>query len=303
MEEFMRKSIIILAVIFLSFSFLSAQSYKGKQRGIQLDSDAMMQLFDQEPDLQKMAGFFFKMDYDQVEKLVKSKGLEADMEETTIYFDTKKMRADMTQDGEKFSYMMNFETNMMYTVMWDKKEYMEMDIDQMRQIQKQAMSQMDQQMEKMKGMMDQMPPEARAAMEKMYGKKDKNPPQVKPTGKTAKINGFNCKEYHIIWEDKISQYWITTDYNELRKTFEEFATSVPEMEDNDKAVWEQIGEGWPARDAEVSLDPMGMGASYSINEFYALEKTTHDAGTFTPPSGFKKKSMQEMMMDGMQDYE
>lgn len=294
----MRLFKIVFSIILL-FSVVHSQDYKGKQHGISLDTDAMMQLFDQEPDLQKMADFFFKMNYKEIIKQVKSKGLDAETEETTMYISNKKMRADMIQEGQKLSYILNFESNMMYTIMWDKKEYMEINIDQMRQMQKQAMSQMSQQMESMKGMMDQMPPEARAAMEKMYGQKKQTPPQVKNTGKTATINGFKCIEYIITEENKISQFWITTEYKDLRNIFEEFAKTMPEMQDEDQAIWNEIKEGWPASDAEVSFDAMGMGGSYSINEVYSIEKTSHPSDTFTPPSGFKKKSMQEMMMNGM----
>lgn len=298
----MRGLMLISIILIFAVSSLLAQGYKGKQHGISLDTDAMMQLFNDEPDLQKMADYFFKMDYDEIVKLVKSKGLDADIDETTMHISDKKMRADMMQDGKKLSYIMNFETNMVYTIMWDKKEYMEMNLDQMRQMQQQAMSQMSEQMEKMKGMMDQLPPEAKAAMEKMYGKKEQKPPVVKPTGKTSTINGFNCKEYIVSWEDRIAQYWITTKYSDLRNIFEEFATSMPDMEDDDTAVWESIVEGWPVRDSDVSFDPMGMGGSYNINEIYELQKADHDADTFNPPAGFKKKTMQDMMRDGMQDY-
>ncbi|MCB0282808.1 MAG: DUF4412 domain-containing protein [Calditrichae bacterium] len=293
------RSVKVFISLILLISYVYSQDFKGKQHGISLDTDAMMQLFDQEPDLQKMADFFFKMNYNEILKKVKNKGLDAETEETTMFISHKKMRADMVQDGQKLSYIMNFENNMMYTIMWDKKEYMEINIDQMQQMQKQAMSQMSQQMESMKGMMDQLPPEAKAAMEKMYGQKKQSPPQVTETGKTAVINGFKCKEYIIKMDDKISQYWITTEYKDLRKTFEEFAKAMPEMQNEDQAIWNEIKEGWPASDAEISFNTMGMGGSYSINEVYSIEKASHPADTFIPPAGFKKKSMQEMMMDGM----
>jgi len=280
---------------------ICAQSYFGKQHSLQLSEPDMMDLSGGQEDLDKLAGFFFELNYEQVLKKAKANGLSPETDEGTIYVDGKRFRMDIVSMGQKMSSIINMETRDMFLIMHDEKQYFAMNIDEMKAMQAKIKKDMAVQMESMKGMMDNMPPEAKAMMEKMSGQKKSAPPKVTATGKTKTVNGFSCKEYLVVKENEREHLWVTTEYSDLRNAFYELATAMPEADEQEKAQWDLIKEGWPAQSSAVKGKQDYMEASFSIHEVYSLKKATHKAGTFDPPSGYKKKTMEEMM-GGMQNY-
>lgn len=291
-------SIFVLGIL----TNLFCQSFLGKQHSLQLGEDDMMALYSGAQDLDKMADFFFALDYKDVENKVKANGLNPETEDMTIYVDGKKFRVDMEAMGQRMSYIVNLETKQVYSVMHDQKEYIAMNLDEMKAMQAQVKQNVAKQMEGMQGMMENLPPEARAMMEKMTGQKNSAPPVVTATGKTKTINGFNCTEYQVSKENEREHLWITTKYSGLRDVFYEMTTAMPGAEE-ENAMWEQIKEGWPAQSSELRGKEDYMEGSFSIHELYSLKEASHKAGTFDPPAGYKKKTMQEMMgsMPGAQE--
>lgn len=292
----MAKIIHIITIFFLTVSLGFSQSYLGKQKSFDLGTDEMMRIYTGEPDLQKMAAYFFGLGFEKVLKEAKAKGIKTALEEGTIYIDGKKVRFDLTEDGMKQSHIMNFESRKMYSVMWDKKEYIEMDLDEIQAMQKNVQKTMTSQMEQMKDVMDKLPPEAKAKMAEYYGASKSSPAQVEATGKKETINGFKCSEYIVTKDNKSEQIWATSDYADVREAFKEFEESMPDMKGGDNSVWEKIN-GWPVRQTEVEANKMTMQGGYKFSEVHSLEKTTHKADTFIPPKNFKRKSMSDMMKD------
>jgi len=287
MNKFFMISILILSLLTNIFS----QSYLGKQRSLQLEEEQMTALGGTtDPD--KAGDFFFALDYADILKKAKAKGITPEQEEGTIYVDGKKFRMDMEQMGEKMSAIINLETREIISIMHDRKQYFVMKIDELKEMQAKMAQTMAAQMENMKGMMDNLPPEAKAMMEKMSGQKKSAPPKVTSTGKTKTVNGFACKEYLVSSENEREHLWITTDYSNLRDAFYEMATAMPVPGEDSQAEWDQIKEGWPVQNASVRGNEGYMGASFSIHEVISLEKASHKAGTFDPPAGYSKKTMQ-----------
>ena len=172
-----------------------------------------------------------------------------------------------------------------------------MDLDELRAMKEKMEQNMAAQMESMKGMMQNLPPEARAAMEQMSSEKEKAPSEVKATGKSKTINGFPCKEYRAISNDEQEQAWVTSNNPAVKAAFYEIANAMP-MDDETDKKWE-IADGWPVQNSHIRARQGYVEGSFSISETYSLEEVTHKAGTFDPPAGFKKRTMQDMMQ-GMQ---
>lgn len=288
----------LLLIVALS-STLFAQSYQAQQHTLQLDESAMTALYNGSQDLDKMADFFFTMDYADLEKKVKAAGLDADMEEGTMYMDGKHLRMDMETMGQKMSYIINLDTKQVYSIMHAKKEYYVMNLDELKAMQSNMQKNMAAQMENMKGMMENLPPEAKAMMEKMTKQKKSAPPKVTATGKTKTINGFSCSQYLITKENSREQLWVTTKYGSLRDAFQNLTEAMPDVDEDSKVVWKEVKEGWPVQNSELRGKENYMEGSFSINEIYSLKETTFKAGTFDPPAGYTKRTMQEMM-GGMQ---
>lgn len=285
-------------MIFLMFLFVMnciGQSYLGKQHTLQLEPDDVQEIYGGSVDIDKMADFFFALDYNDVLEKARAKGISPEIVEGTIYVDGKLFRMDMTSMGQKMSAILNLETREIYSIMHDQKQYFVMNLDEMKAMQAQIKNNMAAQMENMQGMMDNLPPEAKAMMEKMTGKKSSVPPKVSRTGKTRTINGFACEEVLVSKEFSREQHWITTDYSDLREAFYELTNAMPMADEETKAQWEIIKEGWPVQTSTVSGKEGYMDGGFFIQEISSLKKATHKAGTFDPPSGYTKKTMQDMM--------
>ena len=295
----MNKFTVILVLMFLFVINLIGQSYLGKQNSLQLEIEDAVELCGGSEDINKMADFFFALDYNDVLQKAKAKGMNPEIVEGTIYIDGKLFRMDMESMGQKMSAILNLETREIYSIMHEQKQYFVMNLDEMKAMQAQIKNNMAAQMENMKGMMDNLPPEAKAMMEKMAGKKSTVPPKVTQTGKTRTLNGFSCEEILVSKEFSRDQLWITSDYSDLREAFYEMTNAMPMENEETKAQWEIIKEGWPVQTTTVSGKEGIMAGSVFINEMSSLKKATHKAGTFDPPSGYTKKTMQDMM-GGMQ---
>jgi Domain of unknown function (DUF4412) len=292
---------VSVAMLFLATNIFS-QSYLGKQRSFQLEEEQMTSLSGSGGDLDKMADFFFALDFNDILKKAKTAGFTPEQEEGTIYVEGKKFRMDMTTMGQKMSAILNLETREIISIMHEQKQYFVMNIDELKAMQAKMQQTMAANMESMKGMMDNLPPEAKAMMEKMSGQKKSAPPKVTATGKTKTVNGFSCKEYLVGKENEREHLWITSDYSNLRDAFYEMATSMPEPGEETESQWQEIKEGWPVQTSTVRGKEGYMDGSFSIHEVYSMEKAKHKAGTFDPPAGYTKKTMEEMM-GGMQGYD
>lgn len=283
----------IVLSIAISISFVFPQSYLGKNRSIQITESDIHALYNGKAELQKMADFFFSKSYSDIEKLAKSKNIHLEIEESNFFVEGKRVRMDMNMMDQKSSFIVNLETRKAYNIMYSQKAYIEMGLDELKELKENMQQTMSAQMESMKGMMENLPPEAKAAMEEMYGNKEDVALDLKATGKFKNINGFPCKEYLIVSNEEHEQAWVTSEYPEIKAAFFEIFKAMP-GDDNEGKKWEQT-DGWPIQTSHISARKGYVEGNFRINETYSLQEATHKAGTFDPPTGFKKRTMQEMM--------
>ncbi len=285
-------------------SLLSAQSYLGKQHSFSLETQDMMKVFSGDGNIEKASAYYFKMTYPEALKTVKAKGINPTIEEGTIYVDGKKFRMDSQQKGQKMTVIMNLETKKMYNIDWANKEYMEIDIEKMKKMRDQMKSKMASQMQGMGTYLDKLPPETRKKIEAMQKGQmpgsDKNT-DVSATGKTKTINSFKCKEYLIRKNDQIEQVWVSTKYPELMHVFKEAELSMGDEQSAKDDVWKKI-DGWPVHQTEVAMNMMRGQGSVEYDEVYSIKKTTHKPGTFSPPAGFRRTTMEEKMQKGFKGF-
>ena len=293
----MKESLFAIFIILsLTFTNLFSQSYLGKNRSLQLSESDMKALNNGQANLQSLAGFFFSKSFSDIQKLMKSKNLYPDVEEGNFYIDGKRVRMDMNMMGQKASFIINLETKKAYNIMYSQKMYIEMNIDDLKAMKEKMKEQMSTQIESMKGMMENLPPDAKAAMQEMYGDKEKSTEKVTATGKSKTIHGFSCKEYLIVSNEEQEQVWVTSKYPAVKSAFYEIANIMPGNDDESKK-WKQT-DGWPVQRSHIKAKKGYVEGSFQINETYSMQEATHAPGTFDPPKGFKKRSMQEMMMQG-----
>ena len=293
----MKKSLLVtLLIISITVTNLFSQSYLGKNRSLQLSESDMKVLYNGQGDLQNLADFFFNKSFSDIQKLVKSKNLYPEVEESNFYIDGKRVRMDMNMMGQKAAFIINLDTKKAYNIMYSQKMYVEMNISELKAMKEKMKEQMSAQMESMKGMMENLPPDAKAAMQEMYGDKETSSEKVIATGKSKTVNGFSCKEYLIVSNDEQEQVWVTSKYPAVKTAFYEIANIMP-GDDDESIKWEQT-DGWPVQTSQIRAKKGYVEGSFNISETYSIEKATHATGIFDPPKGFKKRSMQEMMMPG-----
>jgi hypothetical protein len=292
----MHKYKIIIFLLCAVISNLFAQNYVVKQKALSIDEEQMIKLAGNE-DPQKISAFFFDSGLDDLLKKINSGTAKGEAIESVFMLENKRMRMDMESHGEKMSYIINLETKQVIAVIHKQKQYMEMNLDEIKAMQEQLKQSMAQ-MQNMQGMMENLPPEAKAMMEKMAGKKDQNPPQVTATGKSSTINGFPCKQFLIESDESRDRLWITTKYPDLRDSFFEMSKAFPSEGEKMSVVYEKINEGWPVLSHSM-MTKRSFGGSYNISEIYSIEKASHKKGTFDPPAGYKKTDMPNMQMPGM----
>lgn len=290
-------------VTFLGGSLL-AQDYVGKQRTIELKEDAIMTLMgdqaeDTTPEL--IGQYFFNLPVEKMLTRSKNMGIALDVTETNFSISGERFRIDEEENGNKISYIIDLKGKKFYRVVWAEKQYMEMSLDAIKQMQKQA-EQALKKMEGMQEMMAQLPPEAREQLKRQMGMAGAkpSPPTVKRTGKQRTIHGFPCEEILVEGATSREQIWATRKFPALRKSFESIMRDFPQFtgpdeEEKEWEIWKQIPNSWPVLSKKLSYHPMKGGTTLEIEEALSFEEKKLPPGTFQIPSGFVKRDFMEMM--------
>lgn len=291
----MFKTFLILVVL---TSLSVAQDYHAKQKMLDLDEDVLQQMA---PDMnmQSLTKKFYNKSVDQIAKMVRGSGNKANVLPGDFYLSKNKIRVDMQIEGKKATYIFRLDKDKMYSIDNDKKEFLEMDLKQMRRLQKNVRGQVENAMSQMGDALKNLTPEQRAQMESMLGTSKKQPIAINATGKTLVINGFKSSEYRVEGPKKMEQLWISTSHPQMRRLFEQMQDAFPDDQDNEKQIWNKIKKGWPVRDITISRGSYGPTALLTISEITSIKKTHFSAGFFTPPAGYKKTTMQNMINDHM----
>lgn len=137
--------------------------------------------------------------------------------------------------------------------------------------------------------------------------------KVRPTGRTARIAGFQATRYDILEEGKLAQeLWLSkavTAWQEIDpKKLERFAQDIAKaMEglpgcgrglgrrtgaDPNDPAWKLAGEGYPVRTVDHGE------AEGTVVEVVKAESRSVPATEFQPPAGFKRQTFKELMRGG-----
>lgn len=194
--------------------------------------------------------------------------LEADglmtVEETDIYIKGNLIRTDMaTEEGPVYATM-DLDQGIMRMVQPNEQMYIEW-------------TKAD--MERMKAMMPDM-----------GGVSEEREPRA--TGQTRTINGMTCVAYDIETDEATTRVWVSKDNAQLVKAFAGLIESVSAMtmeEDQADEAMLVAKHGFP-----VLVLRLGYG-TYEIEETLSVNRQSVSDDLFTPPAGYKKMTMADMM--------
>lgn len=291
--------VLALALI-LGFKVVNsgAEEFEIKQRIVELPADAVGELLGSDTldpqEVKTMSEKLFALPVEQVIQESSTQDVAPEVSSNTFYVSGKKIRVDTTEEEEKVTSMALLDEGKVYTIFWAKKQYMELSIDRIRQMQKQA----SEALKKLPGMeeaLEKLPPEIRAQMKANLGKTEEGTSSVKvtKTGHSATVNGIECEEYLAETQTGETQLCVCKEFPELRKSFDLFMEAFPGFEglaeeQNTEKILKEIPNGWPVLIKELKFDPLAMEFSFDVAEILSVEKKDLPPDTFRVPTDFMK---------------
>jgi hypothetical protein len=239
---------------------------------------------------------------------------------TVTKIEGDRMRSDTQGEDGKVATTVIFlgETDEMYMVDHKKKTYLVMDRESMEALGKQ----MSEVMQQMEAALAQVPPGQREMMEKMMKEKlgadpnykEPSPPVVKNLGEKGSVNGIVCEWKEVTRDDVLSEKACVCDQGEIAggeemvaiaQEMQDFAAGLSELANSASSfkmfggeTMAEIGMTMTADLGGFSLiseDFDGEGKLMRRSTFQSAEDVAVAVEEFTPPSGYKKQTMKEMM--------
>ena len=191
--------------------------------------------------------------------------------EGEMYIKGGLMRADASGEEEEGYVIVDTEQGVMRMVQPSQQMYMEMtpaDLEKMRA---------------MGGAM--MGPEGPSEQ-----------PEPRATGLTRTINGMRCTAYDVETDEKMTRVWVSKDHADVASSFAQFAermAAMAMMDDEDTDASMLLAKyGFPVLVQEL---PHEVSQMYQIEEVVSIERQSVSDDMFTPPAGFRKMTMADMM--------
>ena len=240
-----------------------AQQFEGviKQRTIRVDLYA---LSDRDFD---MSEAIFDVPADRI--LALRDELEADgamtVEEATIYVKGNHIRSDMVDDEGPAYATTDLTSGVIRLFRPSEQMYIEWTKEDM---------------ERMAGMTGGMPMSDTGEME------------ATATGETRTINGMNCTAYDVETDEGTTRVWVSKDDAALADALLAMGERVNAMNMGDDEVDESFvvaKHGFPVLIQRLEYD------SYEIEETMSVDRQSVSDDLFTPPTGWRKMSMADMM--------
>lgn len=230
-----------------------------------------------------------------------------------------RMRTDTQgEDGKLESTVLFFgETDEMYMVDHKKRTYIVMDRETIEALGQQ----LSQAMQQMQAALAQVPPEQRAMMEKMMkgkmgGDSNYEPPPVpvvRSTGESASVNGIACEWKEVTRDDVLSERACVCDQGKIAggqemvaiaHEMQDFAAGLTELA-NSASSFKMFGGGTMGDFAMamtpelggfsiISEDFDGEGKLMRRSTFQSADEVSVADEEFTPPSDYKKQTIQGM---------
>jgi|GEM_PF-2330293 len=289
---------VLITIMGLGFDCSNAQEFEIKQRIIEFPINSLGLLLDgggvDFKDLKKTSQKLFALPVEEMIQKCVNRGVAPEVNNNIFFVSGNNIRVDsMGQEGKSTSIVL-LDEGKIYNLDWANKQYMELSIDSIKEMQKRA-SEALKKLPAMEKALEKLPPEVRAQMQAKLGQTQTDTEGVKltKTGRSATINGFECEEYLAETQTGEAQIFVSQEYPELRKTFDLFMKAFPgsegfrEEQNMDKILGE-IPTGWPFLIKELELDPVGMQFSFDVTEILSVEKKDLPADTFRVPTDFMK---------------
>ena len=130
----------------------------------------------------------------------------------------------------------------------------------------------------------------KAMVPDMGGASEQSEPRE--TGLTKSINGMSCVAYDMDTEDGVTRVWVSKDNAQLVKAFAGLMESVSAMtmEEGETDESALVAEhGFPVLMLRLGYD------MYEIEETLSVDRQSVADDLFTPPAGYKKMTMADMM--------
>jgi len=252
------------------------------------------------------AKFFLNLSENKLKESAYSEYEEIEIHKSTIYMDGENFAVESHSKEEgKVSIILNYDTGMMYYVLWAQKKVYEISKEDIEGIQKEA----DAAVQKM---LEQVPPEmreqAKIAMEGNRGNQ-KSVQKIKPTGKEMNKYGYKCDQYMVEGKHEVMTIWASDDRLGLAKkaksVSEKLSKMFPSTNKEEKDEWELVAGKIPIEVRTYQMDPM-IGARMEIQAITKIKETKPPAEKFISPGeaeGFSRSSFKEMMMQMMHEQE
>ena len=132
------------------------------------------------------------------------------------------------------------------------------------------------------------------------GQMDYGEPRVRSLDRTERLNGFQASAYEAVSEEEFAVGWCARDASQLQATMKKLTEMAGAMEDEEEDEGSDVamgdllcGDGIPVR--VHLLSPFsGMDGEYTIEEVLSIEETSVPDDVFEIPTGFKKKTLEEL---------
>jgi len=121
------------------------------------------------------------------------------------------------------------------------------------------------------------------------------PGEPRATGQTRTINGMTCVAYDIATDEGATRVWVSNDNAQLAKAFAGLLETVSAMEMEEGETDESIlvaKYGFPVLLLRLGYD------TYEIEETISANPQSLGDDLFTPPAGYKKVTMSDMVRGG-----
>lgn len=219
------------------------------------------------------------------------------------YIENNMMRIESNYDGELFVSIFNADKEVLYSVDYKKQSYIMITKKDLEKVGAKLSEVNDLLMEKLKD----LPKEQQEMMKKMMGKSMDNIVKEKPdkkytrTGKSEKINNWDCDKYEVKEADVLTkEVWVTdwknsglqAEYKNVMKgveTFFKFFTDQLGDKVNSKSLtfdFSLADKGVPIK--TINYNPQGeQNGSSLVKE---IKEEDIPLSTFMVPSDFKKEN-------------
>ena len=237
---------------------------------------------------------------------------------TVTKIEGDRMRTDTQGEDGKMATTVIFlgETDEMYMVDHKKRNYIVMDKESIEALGKQ----LSEAMQQMEAAFAQMPPEQRAMMEKMMKDKmpaeDVEPPSpqvVRSLGESGNVNGIDCEWKEVTRDDLLEEKACVCDQGEIAGGKEmvaiahemrDFAEGLMQLASSASSI-KMFGGGTMGTFAMgmtgdlggfslISEHFDGEGKLMRRSTFQSADEVSVPAEEFTPPSDYKKQTIQGM---------